>query len=86
MHKKHYTLNDIQPGQFARVKKINSRSEMKRRLLDLGLIENTEIECIGRSPSGEPTAFLIRGAVIAIRADDCADIFIEPKRGEGDAW
>ena len=86
MHKKHYTLNDIQPGEFARVKKINSQSEMKRRLWDLGLIENTAVECIGRSPAGEPTAFFIRVAVIAIRADDCADIAIEPIKCEVDLW
>jgi len=49
---------------------------MRRRLLDIGLIENTDVECLGRSPGGDPTAFLIRGAVIAIRSEDCRDILI----------
>ena len=50
---------------------------MRRRLLDIGLIGETDIECIGKSPSGDPKAFLIRGAVIAIRSEDCKDILIK---------
>ncbi len=49
---------------------------MRRRLLDIGMIPGTKIECVGRSPSGDPKAFLIRGAVIAIRSEDSAGIFI----------
>ena len=49
---------------------------MRRRLLDIGLVENTEVECLGRSPAGDPSAFLIRGAVIALRSADCAQILV----------
>ena len=49
---------------------------MRRRLLDIGLVENTEVACLGRSPSGDPSAYLIRGAVIAIRSVDCATIIV----------
>ena len=69
-------LNDINPGQHARVCKINTTGSMRRRFLDIGLIKDTKIECVGRSPSGDPTAYLIRGAVIALRKDDCRDILI----------
>lgn len=69
-------LNSIKPGEFAQVKKIFSTGSIRRRLLDIGLIENTKIECVGTSPSGDPKAFLIRGAVIAIRSEDCANILI----------
>jgi len=69
-------LNKIKPGERAYVKKLHATGSMRRRLLDIGLIENTEIECLGHSPGGDPSAFLIRGAVIAIRSEDCADILI----------
>lgn len=71
-----YCLNDIMPGQRAVVNTLKSTGSMRRRLLDIGLIENTEVECLGRSPGGDPSAFLIRGAVIAIRSEDCANIII----------
>ncbi len=70
------SLCDLSPGQSARVKKLTATGSIRRRLLDIGLIENTKVECIGRSPSGDPTAFLIRGAVIAIRSEDCSNILI----------
>ena len=72
----HCCLNDIAPGQNAVVSRLQSTGSMRRRLLDIGLVENTDVECLGRSPGGDPSAFLIRGAVIAIRSEDCADILI----------
>ena len=69
-------LKDIKPGQRATVVSLQSTGSMRRRLLDIGLIENTDVECLGRSPGDDPTAFLIRGAVIAIRSEDCRDILI----------
>lgn len=69
-------LNDIKPGQHAIVRSLQSTGSMRRRLLDIGLIENTDVECLGRSPSGDPSAYLIRGAVIAIRSEDSKNILI----------
>lgn len=71
------SLNDLIPGQRATVRELLSVGSIRRRLLDIGLIENTDVECIGRSPGGDPTAFLIRGAVIAIRSEDCRNILIQ---------
>ena len=69
-------LNDIKPGQSAKVKELQAQGSIRRRLLDIGLIENTEVQCLGRSPAGDPSAFLIRGAVIAIRSEDCRNILV----------
>ena len=71
-----YSLNEVEPGQKTRIKEVRSHGSIRRRLLDIGLIENTEVECLGRSPGGDPSAFLIRGAVIALRSEDCRDIMI----------
>lgn len=73
---KYPCLNDMKPGQKAWIKKLGSTGSMRRRLLDLGLTEHAQIQCVGGSPSGDPMAFLIRGAVIAIRASDGKDILI----------
>lgn len=69
-------LSDIEPGQKVRIKELTSKGSMRRRLLDIGLVENTEVECLGKSPMGDPKAYLIRGAVIAIRSEDCQGILI----------
>ena len=71
-----HSLNDIKPGEKVKVKERASTGSIRRRLLDIGLVEDTEVECLGRSPAGDPCAYLIRGAVIAIRSEDCRDILV----------
>lgn len=52
------------------------RGGMRRRLLDLGLTPHTEVECVGKSPFGDPAAYRIRGAVVAIRAQDGRSVLL----------
>lgn len=78
--KQYITLNDIKPGERGIIHSLSATGSMRRRLLDLGLIQNTQVECIGRSPWGDPSAFLIRGAVIAIRSKDCRNILLTDNR------
>lgn len=70
------TLQDIKPGERAKIKELCCTGSIRRRLLDIGLIAETEVECLGRSPLGDPSAYFIRGAVIAIRMEDCRNILI----------
>lgn len=70
------SLTELAVGRRARVCALQSDGALRRRLLDMGLIEGTLVECIGRSPAGDPCAYLIRGAVIAIRNQDGRNILI----------
>lgn len=70
-------LNDISVGQQVVVDALHTTGYMRRRLLDLGLIPHTTVECLGHAPHGDPTAYLIRGAVIAIRAEDAQHILVQ---------
>ncbi len=70
------TLGDLETGERCVVSAVNTKGSMRRRFRDIGLIENTVVECVGESPSGNPKAFLIRGAVIAIRTEDCREILV----------
>lgn len=72
-----YCLNDIALGERARVLSQSTSGGIRRRLLDMGLVEGTEVECVGKSPCGDPRAYLIRGAVIALRAEDCGKIAVK---------
>ncbi|MDY5770699.1 MAG: FeoB small GTPase domain-containing protein, partial [Anaerovoracaceae bacterium] len=72
------SIDRMQPGQKARVVEITATGPIRRRLLDIGLVSGTEIKCVGKSPAGDPTAFYIRGAVIAIRKEDCMCVIATP--------
>lgn len=74
-------LTHLQEGERARVVSLASRGSIKRRLQDLGLIAGTLVTCIQKSPYGDPVAYGIRGAVIALRAEDAAGVLIQSGRG-----
>lgn len=71
------TLFSLKEGSSANVKTLLNIGSMRRRLQDIGLIEGTRVICLQKSPSGDPVAYLIRGAVIAIRKEDSEKILIE---------
>lgn len=73
------SLNELNVGDRAEVIKIDDASSMKQRFIDIGIIGGTKVECILVSPSKNPKAYMIKGAVIAIRDEDAKFIYI--KRG-----
>lgn len=70
-------LNSLKIGEKCKVKKLISDGLIRRRLLDLGLIDNTVVESLHQSPSGDPVAYLIRGAVIALRSEVASMTLVE---------
>lgn len=77
---------DLRPGERARVVSIHVEGAMRRRLLDMGLIPGAMVRCVGKSPGGDPVAYEICGAVIAIRRQNSARICVQ-RWGEGEsAW
>ena len=66
------TLNHLKAGAQAIVEDLNNDDGMRRRLQDIGLTKGTRVQCVRRSPLGDPVAFEIRGAVIALRSEDSA--------------
>lgn len=62
-------LNQLPIGTKASVSRLLSEGATRKRLLDLGIIDGTVIEPLYQSPSGNPVAYFIRGAVIALRFD-----------------
>lgn len=74
---KSYGLHSMSSGESAVIEHLGSSGALRRRLLDMGLVEGTRVECLGVSPGGDPKAFLIRGAVLALRDIDCREITIK---------
>lgn len=64
------TLNDISEGEKVRIKNMQVKGRIRRRLLDMGFIDGAEVTCLFCGVSGEPAAFLINGTVIALRTEE----------------
>ena len=75
------TLDRLCPGQSARIIDTGGEDAMRRRLIDLGFTKDTEIHALYTAASGDPTAYLVRGTVIALRASDASNILAVPSGG-----
>ena len=74
-------LDSLQPGQTGVVTGISSlsRGVERRRLFDLGIIPGTAIDVEMVNPGGDPTAYRIRGSVIALRSTQARLIRVKPE-------
>ena len=70
------TLDQLRVGQGARVIALREDCSMKRRLQDLGLLPGAQVTALMKSPLGDPTAYAVCGAVIAIRRQDAKGVEI----------
>lgn len=77
MNEKLISLNKLPIGCIGKVKKITASGTKKRRMLDLGLINGTVVKTLRKSPLGDPIAYEIRGAVIALRKEESDYIYVE---------
>ncbi|MFQ9678735.1 MAG: FeoA family protein [Ruthenibacterium lactatiformans] len=68
------TLTALREGERARVAALLTEGGMRRRMQDIGLIEGTEVECVQRARGA--VAYRIRGALIALRAEDSARVLV----------
>lgn len=70
-------LDRLPEGRSAYVTEVRNEPFMRQRLADIGLIRGTRVTCLCRSPAGDPSAYLIRGAVIALRRHDAEHVRVE---------
>lgn len=69
-------LNKLSLNEIGIIKQVECEGNIKRRLLDMGLVKGTKIVPVLVSPSKDPRAFEVRGSVIAIRSEDAGNIKI----------
>ncbi len=74
-------LNQLNIDETGVVKGVSTTDSIRRRFADIGITKGTEIKCVGVSPFGDPKAYLIRGAVIAIRNCHGKYILLEENNG-----
>lgn len=70
-------LSELTAGKTAIIKEISINGQNRRRFFDLGFIPGTKVSIAFGSPLGDPTAYNIRGTVIALRREEAENISIE---------
>ena len=79
--KEQRTLASLQIGSNGIVTEISPacRGLQRRRLMDLGIVPGTQIEAELRAVGGDPTAYRVRGAMIALRRQQAELVFLEER-------
>lgn len=79
IREKYELLSALEPGEQAIIKRISPafRGQQRRRLMDMGIVPGTHIQAAFRSASGDPVAYRILGATLAIRKGQADFIFVK---------
>lgn len=60
-------LSELAVGQSAKVTALHLTGPERRRILDLGFAPGVEIRTVRKAPLGDPIAYEVRGATVALR-------------------
>ena len=71
-------LNELKPGQSARVVSIGGEGALRQHFLDMGLIPGVEVTMIKLAPMGDPMELRLHGYELTLRLADAEKIGIEP--------
>ena len=70
-------LSDLRVGQTGVMRSMFATGMVRNRLLDLGFLPGTQVTVVRRAPLGDPTAYRVRGAILALRHEDASLVVAE---------
>ena len=70
------TLDRLEVGRRAAVAALSAPEDRQRRLLELGFVPGGQVLAVQESPWGDPVAYAVCGAVIALRRADARQISV----------
>jgi len=66
------TLDQLAPGERARITGFAVEDAFSQRLMQLGLIEDTEVQLLRRAPTGDPLEVEVMGYALSLRRAEAA--------------
>lgn len=72
-----HALSELDKGARGRVVRIAATGELRRRLLDMGVVPGTEVVVAGVAPLGDPIEVKVKGYHLSLRKKEAAAIFVE---------
>ena len=70
-------LADLSPGQKAKVERIKGRSEINKRLVDMGLTPGSVIEMGRVAPLGDPIEIKVKGYHLSLRKEEAEKVTVK---------
>ncbi|ALR93614.1 MULTISPECIES: FeoA family protein [Vibrio] len=71
-------LSEINPGDTVTIRLLDGlSSDIRKKLMVMGLLPNTEVKVIRRAPMGDPLQVEVRGVSVALRETIAQKIEVE---------
>ena len=75
--KKIINMREMLDNQKGIIKKISATGDMGRRVREMGLVPNTQIQIQGRAPLKDPVAIKIKDFILTLRNNEASNILVE---------
>lgn len=75
-------LSDLQPGQSGTVRKVEGDKVVRRRMLDMGLVNGAEVQVKRVAPLGDPIEFEVRGYSLSLRKSEAQAVQVDVGGGQ----
>jgi len=70
-------LSELEVNGNCKVVKLTGSRAIKKRLLEMGFVQGTEIYVEKVAPLGDPMELVLKGYHLSLRRDEAHDVFIE---------
>jgi Fe2+ transport system protein FeoA len=74
-------LSELEPPEAGRIVQVGGRAEIRRRLMDMGVVAGAVVEVQRLAPLGDPVEIRVKGYDLAIRKEEASKIQVEMVRG-----
>jgi ferrous iron transport protein A len=74
-------LSELEPPEAGRIVRVGGRPEIRRRLVDMGVVAGAVVEVQRVAPLGDPVEIRVKGYDLALRKEEARQIQVEMVRG-----
>ncbi len=71
------TLNELKVGDKAEIVKLEGAGDVKRRLMDMGVVKGAVVEVERIAPLGDPIEIKIKGYNLSLRKEEASKIIVK---------
>jgi len=75
-------LSELKPGEIAVIVKVKGDREIRRRILDMGVVTGVEIKVVRKAPLGDPVELFVKNYHLTLRKKEASQIYVNKIGGE----
>jgi len=70
-------LSDLKPKERGKIVRVRGEGDIRRRILDMGVVPQTMVEVERVAPLGDPIEIKVKGDHLSLRKEEAANVYIE---------